>query len=122
MTPATPNRLAALASSILSGRRQRETIFPTVPFSDPAWDMLLDMYVQHVAKRPISVSSLCSASSVPTTTALRWVGALVEQGLFVREADQRDGRRVLVRLTPDTIASIEIYLKSQLDRLRSNIG
>src|SRR3546814_1843272 len=53
-----------------------DTLFPytTLFRSDPAWDMLLDLYLAAERNtRPVSISSLCIASAVPATTALRWI-------------------------------------------------
>ncbi len=46
----------------------------------------------------VAVSSLCIAAAVPATTALRWIKALTDRGLFVRAADPQDGRRVYIEL------------------------
>lgn len=45
-------------------------------FRDPAWDMLLDLTLAHTECRRVSVTSLCIASGVPPTTALRWIRAV----------------------------------------------
>lgn len=65
-------------------------------FSDPAWDMMLDLYLAHLQQNKVSVSSLCIASRVPATTALRWIKVLTDEGLFVREPDRSDTRRIFV--------------------------
>jgi len=36
--------------------------------ADPAWDMLLDLTAARAESRAVSVSSLCIAAGVPTTT------------------------------------------------------
>jgi len=36
---------------------------------------------------------------VPPTTALRWIGQMVEQGQFVRVGDQADRRRAFIDLS-----------------------
>ena len=45
------------------------------------------------------MSSLCIAAAVPATTALRWIKAMTDAGLFVRKDDPRDGRRILIGLS-----------------------
>lgn len=101
-----PSRIHGTATSLTENfirlRRQRDKIFGGSLFADPAWDMLLDLFVaQEKGLRPVSTSSLCIASAVPATTALRWIETLVQQGLVSRHADPKDGRRVFVRLTDE---------------------
>lgn len=64
-----------------------------------SWNMLLDLYISGRQKRRISVSSLCIASGVPPTTALRHMMLLEAQGLIERMPDRVDLRRRYVDLT-----------------------
>ena len=52
--------------------------------------------VEHVR---VSVTSLCIASGVPPTTALRWIGQMTEAGLLERVEDESDRRRAFIGLT-----------------------
>jgi DNA-binding MarR family transcriptional regulator len=93
----------ARARDLYAFRRQRERIasaYTTEPiFSDPTWDILLDLYIHQIQGRPVSVSSCCIASQVAATTALRYIAALEEQGLIAREPHEHDKRSSLLRLT-----------------------
>ena len=89
---------AKAVRQILRQRRMREQYFPAELFADPAWDMLLDLYAARLEHQPVSVSSLCIAAAVPATTALRWIRTMTETGLFVRESDPQDGRRIFIAL------------------------
>jgi predicted transcriptional regulator len=100
---------AAKVSAILRARRQRAHFFPEELFADPAWDMMLDLLHAELTHRRVAVSSLCAAAAVPPTTALRWLTALVDKGLFVRRQDPLDGRRVFVELTPETSEGLRAY-------------
>jgi hypothetical protein len=100
--PARPARNhLALARKAYALRRKRESFFGNPDlFGEPAWDILLDLYIAAGEGKPVSVSSACIGSAAPATTGLRWLGVLADEGLVVREADAEDHRRVLVRLTP----------------------
>ena len=37
-------------------------------FGEPAWDILLDLYIANVENKPVSVSSACIGSAAPPTT------------------------------------------------------
>jgi DNA-binding MarR family transcriptional regulator len=106
----TSEQLLAFAKFLLGARRRRDCVFPDIEFGEPVWDMLLDLYVQHVDGQRVFVSSLCSAAAVPTTTALRWIDVMVGQGHFVRHRDSHDGRRVYISLAPALIEAMASYL------------
>lgn len=103
---------AGAIRAIIRARRLRESYFPACLFADPAWDMLLDLMAARLEGQPVAVSSLCIASAVPATTALRWIRTLTESGLLVRVADPRDGRRVFIDLSDQTARSLADYLRS----------
>jgi len=88
-----------LVRRILRHRQLRARHFDAQLFADPAWDMLLDLTAARAEHTRVSVTSLCIASGVPATTALRWISQMVEQGLFVRVGDQTDRRRAFIELS-----------------------
>jgi hypothetical protein len=98
--------------SIIRARRLREQFFRSELFADPAFDMLLDLYASRLEGNRVAVSSLCIAASVPPTTALRWIKALTDRGLFVRSADPQDGRRVYIELSNDCARAMGRYLRA----------
>ncbi len=83
----------------LKQRRERARHLPEAYFGEPAWDILLDLFVADAGGRDIPVGSACVAGGVPPTTGLRWVNALVSDGLVERFEDLEDRRRILVRIT-----------------------
>lgn len=99
-----------LAQQEYASRRSREHCFAANIFAEPAWDMLLDLYVQQHRGRPVSIHSLCIAAAVPATTALRWIGKLDDCGLVARERSARDNRVIHVALTAQGQAAMERYL------------
>jgi hypothetical protein len=99
----------AFVRSMIRQRRLRDRFFPADIFADPAWDMLLDLYAARLERRTVSVSSLCIASAVPATTALRWIKSLTDAGVFVREADPHDGRRIFIALSEKAEAGMRDY-------------
>jgi hypothetical protein len=104
-----PQVSADTVRAVIRARRMRERFFPGDLFADPAWDMLLDLLQAEIAQLRVPVSSLCIAAAVPATTALRWLKAMTEKGLFVRRADPHDGRRVFVELSPEASVAMKRY-------------
>jgi len=88
-----------LVRKIIRQRQLRARFFDGDLFADPAWDMLLDLTAARVEHARVSVTSLCIASGVPPTTALRWIGQMTEAGLFERVEDEADRRRAFIALT-----------------------
>ena len=62
---------AETASRYLKLRANRDNIADAQLLSDPAWDMLLDLYAARLEGRRVSVSSLCIAAAVPPTSISR---------------------------------------------------
>lgn len=106
--------LIARAKRLYAQRRQRDRVFGSFAenFNEPAWDMLLDLFVAHGEGKQVSVSSACLAACVPATTGLRWVGFLVEAGMIEERVDKTDRRRRFVYLTSTALTQMEVYLSA----------
>jgi len=106
---ARPELEARDVRNLIRARQMRANHFPAGLFADPAWDMLLDLLAAELEDRRVSVSSLCIAAAVPGTTALRWIGTMVDSGLFERNADQLDRRRAYIGLSEQARAGLLRY-------------
>ena len=98
---------AAVIRKLIRQRQARARFFDPELFADPAWDILLDLAAARAERQRVSVTSLCIAAGVPATTALRWIGQMVDTGLLVRVSDPQDRRRAYIALadgTADTMA------------------
>lgn len=105
--PALPD--PRLVRRIIRQRQLRARFFDGDLFGDPAWDMLLDLTAARAEHTRVSVTSLCIASGVPPTTALRWIGQLTEMDLFQRVEDEADRRRAFVALTDKAADAMARY-------------
>ncbi|MXO59398.1 winged helix DNA-binding protein [Altererythrobacter salegens] len=94
--PALPD--PRLVRQILRQRQLRAKFFDGELFADPAWDILLDLTAARAEHSRVSVTSLCIASGVPPTTALRWIGQMTSAGLLERVEDESDRRRAFIAL------------------------
>jgi DNA-binding MarR family transcriptional regulator len=103
---------AQLVKEIVRSRRQRDKLFGTELFGEPAWDILLELFVAEQSRRKLSVTSACLASAVPPTTAIRWVEKLENEGWVRRENDPRDRRRSWVVLTSKGSNAMRSYLEA----------
>jgi DNA-binding MarR family transcriptional regulator len=101
-----PARLT-IALAWINAKQARDRAFSTDLFSDPPWDILLDLYVNLCRKRLVSISDLYTACPTPPTTILRWIAILEERNLVERHSDPTDRRRRHVSLTPAGIDKME---------------
>lgn len=98
-----------LVRAMIAQRQARAKFFDAELFSDPAWDMLLDLTAAHAEHQRVSVTSLCIAAGVPATTALRWIKQMVDTGVFERVADASDKRRAFIALSERSVDAMARY-------------
>jgi len=110
------DKLATIASSIYRSRQRRAGYFDPALFGEPAWDMLLDLFIARVRGARVSTTSLCLAANVPQATGLRWVGQLVKAGLARRFRALDDARLKLVEITPEGYRLMRRYVGDGVTR------
>lgn len=115
-TAGLSDRKRAAVKQMRSMRRMRGQHFPTQLFSDPCWEMLLDLYDGYLAGAEVTVTSLGAASGAPLTTALRRMDQLKAHGLIERSEDIGDKRRTIVRLTQAGLEAVEGFFDTYLQR------
>jgi hypothetical protein len=98
-----------LVRTIIRQRQLRGKFFDGELFADPAWDMLLDLTAARAEHTRVSVTSLCIASGVPPTTALRWIGQMTQAGLLERLEDDTDRRRAFIALSAQAADGMARY-------------
>lgn len=106
---ATSSDHLCLATTAISDRSIRTNHFNSHLFADPAWDMLLNLYRSELLQVRTTVSSLCLASKVPATTALRWIATLDGFGLLLKCPDRFDGRRCYIELSESGSKQMKEY-------------
>lgn len=114
---------AEIARTTYRDRRRRADIFadPAL-FGEPAWDILLDLFIAAKERKRLPVTSACIGAAVPATTALRWLTVLEEKGLIVRENDSNDARRVFVRLSTEGYEKMVAYFSDVAGDMRVDEG
>ncbi|MBC7492291.1 MAG: MarR family transcriptional regulator, partial [Novosphingobium sp.] len=105
--PALPD--PRLIRRVIRQRQLRARFFDGDLFADPAWDILLDLTAARAEHLRVSVTSLCIASGVPPTTALRWIGQMTDAGLLLRVDDEADRRRAFIALSDKSADAMARY-------------
>jgi DNA-binding MarR family transcriptional regulator len=113
---------AGAARRLYRHRRRRSRYFDPRLFGEPAWDILLDLYIARTEARLVSTSSACIAASVPQTTALRCIMKLEDSGLVTRADAAGDERVRLVAISDGAFNHMTALLThsqdASLDRRR----
>lgn len=92
-------------------------------WSEPIWIMLLDLYMAQESDTDLSTTSVCLASNIPVSSALRHILELCDRGHLRRQADENDGRRMLVSLSPALHARMSAYFQQTwADIIRGKLG
>lgn len=72
--------------SVLNVRRGRDAMFGPGLFSDPAWDVMLELYAARFGSRRMSASQLARVIGTPKSVMERWIAALLHAGLVAAES------------------------------------
>lgn len=103
-------KLVRTAEGILLRRRRRNSEFDSGIFDEPAWDMLLELYVRETSGTSCTAEELKAASAVASSTAERWLHYLEKEGLAVCRYYPRGQGTVFVALTNRARQAFDRYL------------
>lgn len=92
-------RLLGLAQRIYDARRKRDATLPKRIFSEPSWDILLDLFIAASSGHPVKLSSVCVACALPAVSAMRWLNVLHHEGLIECLEDEDAGQISHVKLS-----------------------
>ena len=96
----------------LTARANARSAFGEAMFSDPAWDMLVQLYAHDLAQQRITLSRLCAMAHVATATGQRWIRQLERTGHVKRAADPLDTRKHRIQLTSSGRVRMEAYFRA----------
>jgi DNA-binding MarR family transcriptional regulator len=99
--------LLAVARLFLVVRNGRTKHFPRSMFGEPAWDVLLVLYLNELEDRAPTISSLAKIIGTPVTTTLRWIDYLDQKQLIERQPSDYDRRASTVRLSQRGRSALE---------------
>lgn len=91
--------LLAEARRVAAARRVRDRVFGSGTFLNPAWNILVELFIAAEEGRNVTIKSACVAAGVPQSTALRHIAHLIEMRLTVRTQHPSDARSAYLKLT-----------------------
>ena len=93
--------LITIARAEVKRRVDRREVFGAYDvLGDPAWDILLELYISGLTGSGLYASVVGTDAGIPQSTALRWLTVLEKDGLVRRHVDPFDKRRQWVGVTP----------------------
>lgn len=101
---------ATLVKKLIRAEYARARAIGGKILGDPAWNILLDLLLASLEGRRVAVSSACIVAGVATTTALRLVNRMVDDGVLIRLPDDNDGRRHFLAIAPEVEDALKNYL------------
>ncbi|WP_176488944.1 MarR family winged helix-turn-helix transcriptional regulator [Rhizorhabdus dicambivorans] len=93
--------LRASMERALHFRRAQHQVFPETVLRGACWDIMLSCMAGELAGRPVCVKQIRTQLRESQTSVLRRIDELERSGLVQRRRDEMDGRRTLLRLTPE---------------------
>jgi len=116
--------LADVAKRVTQMRKSKKAILSSPIFIEPAWDMMLDLFIARTTERDVGLTSVAIASGVPLSTGLRYLKVMEVQKLVTRYPDLKDGRVCNVKLTDKALNNMRNILMmalAPLERRRRNL-
>jgi DNA-binding MarR family transcriptional regulator len=108
--PCDDETALSTARALFRQRRTRERHLPVALFAEPAWDMLLELFICRLEGRAVQVSAVGLTAGIPPTTVLRWLDVLEREGMIARSAAPTDLRVVHVTLTKEGLGRMSALL------------
>jgi DNA-binding MarR family transcriptional regulator len=106
--------LVARARDQFQRRRRRGSFFFPSMFGEPAWDMLLALYIHDMSGRRQTIGSLLQFSGMSLSTAKRWLNVLAAHDLVRRDDHPTDLRTAYVSLTPQAREKLDLYFSETI--------
>ncbi|MEA3065500.1 MAG: hypothetical protein QOJ27_1952 [Sphingomonadales bacterium] len=106
MSPEAGHTLRAVAERLYAERRKRDEYFPAALFGEPAWDLLLALFIAHDDGRHVSLAEAFDAAKVDQRSGPTLIEKLIASGLVARSHNR--GNAIL--LTDHGIDRLSDYL------------
>ena len=94
---------------------RRQLIGSEELFGEPAWEILLDVFVHECEGKPLAITSTCATAGIPMSSGLRLIQKLCDANILRRFPDPFDGRRCFVRLQPASRDRMRAYFAESQD-------
>ena len=107
--------LVQLVSQMIRSRKKRASVFSPNLFADPAWDIVLALFLAQLRQKRVAAADLSTETSIPLTTAHRWIETLEQKGWVRRSPDPLDQRRVFVDLSERGSTAMRVWIEDWIE-------
>jgi hypothetical protein len=105
-------RPASRVMDIVHARMLREHFLGEGLFSDPAWDILLELYAAEQTEQRVLVSRLRVAATLPSTAARQALDLLQSRGMVIQRMDPLNPHCAFAFLSRDTKQSMDAFFEA----------
>jgi DNA-binding MarR family transcriptional regulator len=109
-SPGDRGSLRAMAERLYAERRRRDEHFPAGLFGEPAWDLLLALFIAHDDGRDLSPEEAFAAAQIEPEDGPPLIERLEAAGLVQRRRAPQDRRRAGLALTDRALNQLGDYL------------
>ncbi|WP_395614008.1 transcriptional regulator [Allosphingosinicella sp.] len=98
------------AERLYAERRRRDALFPDELFGEPAWDLLLAMFIARDRGQAMILCKAYHAAGVSDTTGRRLLDRMEEEGLITRRRAPRSRKMRIVEMTELAVERLTDFL------------
>lgn len=112
------------AQWIRAFRLKRHELLPEALFGEPAWDVLIELFLAHDRER-MAITVLADRAGVALTTLLRWLNYLSDLDLISVLKNPTDARMSFIELTGKGLAAMTRFFRAlppMPDQVSANSG
>jgi DNA-binding MarR family transcriptional regulator len=106
-----PTDLVLFAKRIKAIRDSRTALLDPSLLGEPAWNILLALYISAGEQYPLTISALSAESGAPASTAARSIERLLKLKMVRRVPNPGDNRSTYIELTPGAAGKLTELLE-----------
>lgn len=107
----------AAAVAVLAFRRSRSRFLPAELFAEPAWDLLLEVFIADTEGCRLTAQDVSERSNISPSVMSRWLMHLAQSGVIIGGDDGDLG--ATLTMSAGVIASMEAMLEQSKFMLKS---
>lgn len=115
---AVKQRLISFARTLLSLRRRRSEYLHQAMLGEPAYDMLLGLYVAEADGQFPTASRLAALAGLAQSSALRWIEYLIAKELVIREPHPSHKRASVLQLSDKGRAALDGLFRTIMEGIQ----
>lgn len=104
--------LGQAAKALLTARQHRRHFAFSFMLSDPAWDILLELFHSWSQGKTMRFKDVTLSTGVPCATALRYLQMMADNDLLTRRCHATDARVRHYEIAPKGVIEVGTYLSS----------